>query len=192
MNWNLTCVAAVLAWLSLLGCSAVSPAPGNVGADVGAAPQLLVIHREGGKTWNIFGLEIVGKVMSGQTGGQYSVIVSTTPPGGGPPRHLHENEDELFYVLKGVFEFYCGEETSRAEKGALVVLPRGIPHGFRNVGQSDGMLMNTITPGGFEGFFEEVDRLPKDKPLDRERVTAIAARYGLTFLPEAGEGSAQP
>ncbi|MCH9651147.1 MAG: cupin domain-containing protein [Deltaproteobacteria bacterium] len=192
MNRNLTLVVVTLVWLGLLGCSSVPPAPIVAGGDSGAATQLMVVHQEGGKTWNIFGLEIVGKVMSAQTGGQYSVIVSTTRPGGGPPRHLHENEDELFFVLEGVFEFYCGEEVSRAEKGALVVLPRGIPHGFRNVGQIDGMLMNTITPGGFEGFFEEIDRLPKDKPLDRVRVTAIAARYGLTFLPEAGEASSQP
>lgn len=27
--------------------------------------------------------------------------------------------------------------------------------------------MNIIRPGGFEHFFEEIDQLPKDQPLDR-------------------------
>ena len=45
--------------------------------------------------------------------------------------------------------------------------------------------MNTMTPGGFERFFEEVDRLPKDKPLDRKQVQSIASKYALTFIGEA-------
>ena len=142
----------------------------------------LFVDPDGGKAWNIFGLKIVGKVMSDETRGQYAVVVSTTPPGGGPPKHVHVNEDELFYVLEGTFEFSCGDQTETAEKGAVVVLPRGIPHTFRNIGESPGMLMNTITPGGFEEFFEDIDQLPKDQPLDRAKVEEIAARYGLTFI----------
>lgn len=179
--------------LAIVGCSAVQheQTPADAGAAVGDTARLLVVHEDGGKAWNIFGLKIVGKVMSEATGGQYSVIVSTTPPGGGPPRHVHRNEDEMFYVLEGEFEFYSGGETTRAQQGALVILPRGIPHGFRNVGPTAGMLMNTMTPGGFEGFFEEIDRLPKDGPLDRQLVETIASRYGLSFLPEPAEGSGQ-
>ena len=38
--------------------------------------------------------------MSSQTKGKYSVVESTTPAGGGPPLHVHDNEEELFYVLE--------------------------------------------------------------------------------------------
>lgn len=172
---------AVLFLLSATTLADPIPLPEVAQTEAPARP--LFVDPDGGKTWNIFGLQIVGKVMSEQTRGQYSVVVSTTPPGGGPPLHLHQHEDELFYVVDGEFEFVCGEEKATVGKGAVVVLPRGIPHAFRNVGEEPGMLMNTITPGGFEQFFEEIDRLPKDRPLDREVVTAIAARYGLSFLP---------
>lgn len=142
------------------------------------------VDAEAGLTWNIFGLEIVGKIMSQQTNGQYAVIISTTPPDGGPPLHVHEQEDELFYVLAGAYEFRFGDETAIANPGDLVHLPRHIPHSFRNIGSEPGVMINTITPGGFEQFFVEIDQLPKDQPLDRQQVADIAARYGLQFLPD--------
>ncbi len=143
----------------------------------------IVVAGNAGKVWKIFGLEIAGKIMSAETNGQYSVIISSTPPNGGPPPHVHENEDELFYVVEGEYEFKYGDETVVVSKDAVVVLPRKIPHSFRNIGETTGKLLNTITPGGFEQFFEEVDQLPKDAPLDRAKVQEIGKKYGLTFLP---------
>ncbi len=90
----------------------------------------------------------------------------------------------MFYVLEGEYEFRCGEQKEIVSKGALVHLPRKLPHSFKNIGQTPGVLMNTITPGGFEAFFEEIDQLPKDKPLDHQKVASIANKYGLRFLPD--------
>lgn len=193
--------SALLLLVVLAGCAPSRPAPATplpsgapaeaaAGADgagqpsFGPAPipELVVVERDAGKVWNLFGLQIVGKVFSRDTGGAFAVIESRVPPGGGPPRHVHEHEDEMFYVLEGEFEFSSGDETARAGRGALVVLPRGLPHGFRNVGDRPGVLINTITPGGFEAFFEAVDRLPKDRPLDREQVEQIGESFGLTFV----------
>ena len=145
------------------------------------------VDAEAGVTWNIFGLEIVGKIISQQTNGKYAVIISTTPPNGGPPLHVHQHEDELFYILEGVYEFRFGDETVVVNPGDLVHLPRHIPHSFRNIGSEPGMTMNTITPGGFEQFFVEIDQLPKDQPPDPQRIADIAGRYGLRFLPDESE-----
>ncbi|MCE7992873.1 MAG: cupin domain-containing protein [Roseivirga sp.] len=142
----------------------------------------IFVDSKGGKTWNIFGLQIIGKVFSEDTNGAYSVIISTTPPDGGAPPHIHEIEDELFYVLEGEFSFTCGEETFLAKKGAVVVLPKGIPHAFKNTGGTTGRMMNTITPGGFEEFFEEVDRLPKNGPPDPVVLSELAMKYKLRFI----------
>lgn len=144
----------------------------------------LFVEPDAGKTWNIFGLQIVGKVMSEQTNGKYAVVLSHTPPAGGPPLHVHANEDEMFFVLEGEYEFQCGDRKEKVSKGALVHLPRMLPHGFRNVGDKPGLLLNTITPGGFEQFFEEIDQLPKDQPLDRQEVQRIGAKYGLQFFQQ--------
>ena len=144
-----------------------------------------IVEEKTGKTWKIFGLEIVGKVMSEQTKGKYAVVMSTTPPEGGPPTHVHEREDEMFYVLSGIYEFRFENKRIRATQGDIIHLPRNIPHSFRNIGSEPGVMINTIAPGGLEQFFEEIDRLPKNEPLKREQVEEIASQYGLKFVPES-------
>ncbi|MGG6242330.1 cupin domain-containing protein [Nodosilinea sp. AN01ver1] len=185
-RWGLVAIAALLA----LGILALGYRPLLSWADAGEADRSdlaapVWVEADAGTPWKIFGLEIVGKIMSAQTDGAYSVVISTTPPEGGPPLHVHEHEDELFYSIKGTYEFRFGDETILASAGDLVHLPAHIPHRFRNVGPAPGMAMNTMTPGGFEQFFVEIDQLPKGQPLDRSQVAAIASRYGLQFLPES-------
>ena len=36
------------------------------------------------------------------------------PPGGGPPLHVHRNEDETFYIVEGQIDIVLGEETVTA------------------------------------------------------------------------------
>lgn len=102
---------------------------------------------ESGKIWNIFGLEIVGKIMGYQTNGQYSVVVSTTPPDGGLP--LHEHEDELFYVLEGEYEFRYGEQKVRVSKGRFVYLPRKLPPQVSECRRASGLENTTGDPNPF-------------------------------------------
>jgi hypothetical protein len=54
--------------------------------------------------WFLNTLNVV-KATSESTGGAYSMICSTSPPGHETPYHLHHEEDEAFYVLDGEFTF---------------------------------------------------------------------------------------
>ena len=114
-----------------------------------------------------------------------AVIESVEQPGGGPPPHIHHREDETFQILEGEYEFTVGGKTFTAQKGATIFGPRGIPHSFRCAGKTPGRLMVTLTPAGFEQFFEEVGALT---PLQQEipRVMAIGKKYGLEFLSPPG------
>lgn len=62
-------------------------------------------------------------------------------------------------------------------EGSLAILPRGVPHGFRNVGTTPGKILETITPAGFEKYFEELSQQPTDRPPHMEAIIAIAQRY---------------
>ena len=42
--------------------------------------------------------------------------------------HLHENEDELFYVLKGVLKIKFEKETKELHPGECIVIPKGTLH----------------------------------------------------------------
>ncbi|TIU63950.1 MAG: cupin domain-containing protein, partial [Mesorhizobium sp.] len=41
-----------------------------------------------------------------QSGGIVSVFESTVPSRGGPPVHVHHNEDEVIHVIEGTYEFW--------------------------------------------------------------------------------------
>lgn len=144
----------------------------------------ILISSNQGRAWNVFGVAITGKILSEDTDGAYSVIMTETPPKEGPPKHVHKHEDELFYVLKGTYEFYCGDTTIVAKKGDMVRLPRGIPHHFKNTDSITGITMNTITPGGFENFFDDIAAIARKRKPNRQEVDSIAKNYGMTFIKE--------
>jgi len=75
-----------------------------------------------------------------------------------------------------------GSEIRRGGPGTIALLPRDVPHGFRNVGKTPGRIVTVISPAGFEGFFAEVFALPPAERGDMAKVAAIGAKYRLEFL----------
>ena len=68
----------------------------------------------------------------------------------GPGAHLHEHNDEIFYVLAGKPDILVGEQWVTLERGGFVLIPRGIMHDFRNTTNEEAGLLNVFIPGGFE------------------------------------------
>jgi quercetin dioxygenase-like cupin family protein len=125
-----------------------------------------------------------------ETGGAYFAMEALVPPGGGPPPHVHTNEDETFYVLEGAVTFRLGDETVLAGPGDFVHVPRGHVHNFHNGAATTARLILTFTPAGIERFFEETLQRAYDASGEPpEPVEAVAARYaeaapryGMEFL----------
>jgi len=42
--------------------------------------------------------------------------------------HIHENSDELFYVIEGEFKIELDNDLIKMEKGDLIIIPKGIRH----------------------------------------------------------------
>ena len=124
---------------------------------------------------------------SANTGGRYTVGEQVTPAGWGPPRHIHSREDEIFYILEGTYELHVGDERRTVSAGACAVLPRGVPHGFRNVGSTPGRLLFIITPGGLEEYFLAVAKCPP--PPNPAQLAELARPFGLTLLPPENPGT---
>src|SRR5512139_867599 len=80
------------------------------------------------------GIKIVYLATSEDTGGAYSLFEITTPPGQGPPPHVHTREDESFYVLDGVYNLQVGEQSFTANRGWFGIGPRNIPHALKVAG----------------------------------------------------------
>ncbi|XUL92271.1 cupin domain-containing protein [Streptomyces galilaeus] len=125
---------------------------------------------------------------AGDTGGLFSFFELTTPPGGGPPLHLHDGLDETFYVIEGAYEIQLGDRIHEAGPGTLVYGPRGVGHGFRNIGDGASRMLCISTPGGSETMFEGLaELLAQDTPPDRAAITALVTRHDITYLGRPGE-----
>ena len=115
------------------------------------------------------------------TEGRFTVFEQVTPAGWGPPRHIHSREDEIVYILEGTYEISLGGEHHSVSAGACAILPRDVPHGFRNVGSAPGRLLCVIVPGGLEEYFVAVGKCsPAPSPA---QLVELARPFGLTLLP---------
>lgn len=127
-----------------------------------------------------------------QTGGAFFLAEVLVPPGGGPPPHIHEREDETFYLLQGTLTVQVGDQTLAVSQGDCAHLPRGIVHSFRNTGKENARILATATPAGIENFFVEAfypavegKEPPLVTPELISRLMAASAKYGQTVLPPA-------
>ena len=64
--------------------------------------------------------------------------------------HVHDDEDDAFYILEGELTFQLGEEVVAAPPGTFVLVPPGVEHGFRNDGVDPVRMLNIHSPAGFD------------------------------------------
>ncbi len=83
----------------------------------------------------------------GAASSQGEVIVN---PGQGHARHLHEQADELIYVISGTGTQTVGDEEFPVTEGDTVYIPMGTLHSTLNTGWRTLRLLVTYTPGGEE------------------------------------------
>jgi mannose-6-phosphate isomerase-like protein (cupin superfamily) len=64
--------------------------------------------------------------------------------------HVHEAEDDAFYIVEGEMTFTFGDEVAAASPGTFVLVPPGVEHGFRNDGTLPVRMLNIHAPAGFD------------------------------------------
>jgi quercetin dioxygenase-like cupin family protein len=105
------------------------------------------------------------------TSGAFGLVETTIPRGHSAPLHVHRHEDEAFYVLDGTVDFVCGDERFRAEQGAIVCLPRGVPHSFLGVSDQAARVLVLMLPAGLEAAFADPERF--DEVFRRRHVKVV-------------------
>ena len=95
------------------------------------------------------------------------------------PLHRHSREDEYSYVVEGRVGALLGDEVLVGGPGDLIFKPRNQWHTFWNAGDEPARILEIISPGGFERYFEEIAALSGDAPPAPERIVEIATRHGL-------------
>lgn len=125
-----------------------------------------------------------------ESNGNLALIDMTLPKGVDPPMHIHLNEDETFYVLKGNITFYIGDSVTKLTAGDSVFAPRNVPHTFV-VESESAQFLTLITPGQFLGYFMDFSfpspeepkiTTPKDPPsleLIEYMASTLKDKYGV-------------
>lgn len=55
--------------------------------------------------------------------------------------HTHEEEDELFYVQKGVLEMHFRDKVEIVHEGEIIVVPKGVEHCPKSQGDEEVHLL---------------------------------------------------
>jgi mannose-6-phosphate isomerase-like protein (cupin superfamily) len=64
--------------------------------------------------------------------------------------HVHDGEDDAFYIVEGEMTFTFGASEVAAPPGTFVLAPSGVEHGFRNDGEAPVRMLNIHAPAGFD------------------------------------------
>lgn len=105
----------------------------------------------------------------------------TTLPGDGVSLHVHDRDEEFYYILEGAYEMEAGGERFTAEAGSLVVIPRDVPHQFRNTGDVPARALMIFRPGGFDEMIGEMRQAAANGTLQEKQRGAILTKWGVHF-----------
>ena len=132
----------------------------------------------------VTGETLVFRTTAADSNGERVVVETLVEPNGAvAAAHVHPAQDELFEVLGGEVEFKLGKQTVVAKPGDRVLVPAGMPHRFRNVGEETAHFVCEITPAlEFEQLIETMFSLAADGKVNRRGLPnplrlAVIARH---------------
>lgn len=147
--------------------------------------QPLIIQPGAGYDLHAFG-NVLSVMLDGeQTNGLLSIMTELTPPGGGPPLHIHSREDEIFLVTEGRISYFVNGKWTEVGVGGVVYLPVGVPHCYRNVGETPSRHWIITLPSGFEQFFAAAAaEFARPGGPNPENIVEIHHQFGIDLLQQ--------
>jgi mannose-6-phosphate isomerase-like protein (cupin superfamily) len=134
-------------------------------------------------------------IQSNQTDGVFSnVEVAVAARQMGPSPHVHEDLDELMYVLEGTATVMIGKKIYEVKAGGWNFRPRRIVHSFWNASNDNLRFIDFFFNQNFEDYLEELfhviipdmvkNNLTPATPGISKRMAALDKRFGVTWFHE--------
>ena len=183
---RLACLVAVV--FAIAGCAGAR--------HIDAKPQ--IVPPGTGRTIDFLGARIQVLLAGRATEGDVAVLYFVAAPRSlGAPPHVHQREDEYFYILEGEMRFLNDDRTVVAPAGTFAAMTRGHLHAFWNASDSPARVLLAVAPGGFANFFDEVvTELRASKTLDpatiRQTIVRFEKAHGIVSYPERIPEEAKP
>ncbi len=132
-----------------------------------------------GVTTNTLDIKISGK----DTNGGLAVFEQQgKTPHGGPPLHIHIDQDEWFFVTEGEYFFKCGNAAFQIGAGDTIFLPRNIPHAFIQLSEKARTIVSYMPAGKMEAFFSVTNKWTS--PPSKEEIAKAFADHGMKVVGE--------
>ncbi len=114
------------------------------------------------------------KISGSDTDGDLAIFEQTSlSQGHGTPLHIHNSQDEIFYVIDGEYYFQVGDEKYNMAAGDSIFLPRKVPHAWTQKSEKGKMTVIVQPAGKLEDFFVTMAEL--DHELTKEEIKKIFA-----------------
>ena len=117
--------------------------------------------------------------------------IQTVDPGCHVREHLHDQNEEVIFVIAGEGEAHIEGAVHPMRPGSCFFFPRNRAHSFHNTGSGPLTFVWCIMPGGLETFFARIGRVRAEDeapppPFPRpENVRQIEAETVFGTLPPA-------
>ena len=114
---------------------------------------------------------------------EISLLSEALKKGRGIPVHKHLNEDEFIFVQKGTIQVSINNQSTDATPGDIIYIPKGVWHGFNNIGNEDGLIFFGYSPAGFEDYFRSIGTtdLETDLQFTADERARNNDKYGVVY-----------
>jgi quercetin dioxygenase-like cupin family protein len=112
----------------------------------------------------------------------FTILDMTIQPNLGAPAHISFTEDKLFIVISGKLRYLIGEKTEIAEPGARIQIPRGVAHGFTNIGEGEARHILVSSPRRHEEFFRDLNQIPRPHEENLDKLPAVAEKNAQAII----------
>ncbi|MPY36938.1 cupin domain-containing protein [Streptomyces adustus] len=92
-------------------------------------------------------------IPGGMTDFRFSLMEFVHAVGHGPPHHVHEDEDAVWFVLEGEVAFFVGDRRHDLVAGQVAYGPRGVPHSYLVRSPEGARIGVLFSPACIEEFF---------------------------------------
>jgi quercetin dioxygenase-like cupin family protein len=121
------------------------------------------------------------KMTHEDTHGSFDYLIGEIGYAGGPPLHIHVNEDEVLHLLEGELVLQVGDERVEMIAGDVAFVPKGVPHGYTNLNETPARAVGVFVPSDLARFLAAFAALPPGPP-DQQQIEAIGREHGVVVV----------
>lgn len=142
-----------------------------------------VLGPDEGETYDIGPFHIVARVLKDQSGGLFELFELSMGQAT-IDYHVHHQMDETLCVVEGEIEFIVEGKKFLRPAGSVAFVPRGLHHGFTNLGPAKARVLITFTPPtGQHEYFRRLEQLFISGAPDMAAVAELQMTYDQQLVP---------